>query len=138
MPVEMTIPFALGPDGNVSLAVEDYPRAKQRVQALVTTKPTERVMDTRFGVPLERFLFESDDASIQVELRSTVADVVARYEPGVAIGSVSPVVVSDSDPGTVTAQVLFTLTEDPHSGGGRFANTAVITPAGTVTETLRG
>lgn len=137
MPVEMVIPFALDPGGLVAMVEDPYSRASQRVKALVGSRPTERVMDSRFGVPFDRILFEPDDDTIELELRDMVEAALATYEPGVELISIEPEQLSDED-GIASVKVDFRLTEDPINGASLFVNTATINTGGTVKEVLRG
>lgn len=137
MPVEMAIPFALGPNGSVALVTDPYSRVTQRVKAIVGSRPTERVMDADFGVPLDRLLFDEDDESTEAEMRQLIEKSLRIYEPGVEVFEVTPEMDQAGD-GIASVKVDFRLTEDPTTAGAQFVNTAVVLAGGTVKETLRG
>tara|TARA_B100001250_G_C19599936_1_gene700157 strand:- start:329 stop:718 length:390 start_codon:yes stop_codon:yes gene_type:complete len=58
---------------------------KQNVKMVVLTSPGERVMDPEFGVGIRRFLFENANTNTYGELRSRIANQIARYLPFVNI-----------------------------------------------------
>lgn len=137
MPVEMAIPFALGPDGSVAMVSDPLRRAVQRVVALVGTRPTEKIMDADFGVPLDSLVFEPDTDVAETELQDMVENALARYEPGITLLDVTPV-MGEENTGVVDAKISIELTEDPITGTNQFVNTATIYPGGTVREIIRG
>jgi uncharacterized protein len=137
MPVEMAIPFGLNPNCEVIMVFDPYQRAIQRIMALVGTRPSERVMDAKFGVPLDNLVFEEDDDLSEVELQDMVTTAIAKYEPGVIVQNIQPILNDDGD-GVLDALVEISLTEDPFTGSTQFVNTATISTGGTVQETIRG
>jgi phage baseplate assembly protein W len=139
MPVEMTIPFALTPDGRVSTESDPYRRALQRVIAMVGSMPGERVMDLDFGVNVSSLVFSEDDTLGDIELAEMITTALAVYEPGVRLVSAKPILDVAGD-GISSVDLKIELTEDPSTGfdASRWANTATISPGGTVTETIRG
>lgn len=133
----MAIPFALSPDGSVRMVSDPYDRARQRIKAIVGTRPTERAMDVNFGIPLDALVFEPDDDTVEMELREMVEEALLVYEPGVTIEAV----IAEQDEagdGVSSVKVEFSITEDPVSGESLFVNTATIRPGGTVKEIIRG
>lgn len=137
MPTEMAIPFALSSDGSVAMVTDLYDRTAQRIKAIVGTRPTQRVMDADFGIPLDNALFDPDEETTELEVREMVETALARYEPGVEIREVVAE-GSETGDGVASVRVGFGLTEDPVTGAAQFVNTATVRRGGTVKEVIRG
>ena len=57
----------------------------QNLKMLILTSPGERVMDTRFGVGLKRFLFEMNDEATYEIIASKIREQVSQYLPFVEV-----------------------------------------------------
>jgi phage baseplate assembly protein W len=61
---------------------------QQNFKNLILTIPGERIMDTDFGVGIQRYLFETSIASASSEIKSQVALKLEKYMPFVRLNNV--------------------------------------------------
>lgn len=61
---------------------------KQNFKNLVLTNPGERIMDTRFGVGIRRFLFENRTEDLKFKITSAIEQQVKLYMPFLIINQV--------------------------------------------------
>jgi phage baseplate assembly protein W len=139
MSVQMTIPFALGADGGISVESNADVQIHQRVLALAQIDAGTRPMLTSLGVPLHGLLFESITDPVVQQTAQAVKDLITAYEPGVIVMGVTPT-VSPSDPTTINVTVSYDRRDAQNSDASAQANsnTVVISAGGTVTEVIRG
>ena len=84
----------------------------QNLKMLILTSPGERVMDTRFGVGLKRFLFEMNDESTYEAIASKIREQVSQYLPFVEIQKIdfsTPENNPDLFPHHVRTQITFKI-----------------------------
>ena len=75
-------------DGPYALNKDLVETTKQNFKNLVLTNPGERVMDVDFGVGIQGFLFELDNAAIRSSLQSRIQSQAAKYMPFVEITNI--------------------------------------------------
>lgn len=88
--VAMSIPFALDDSGAVAIEQVPVTQLSERVSALASTQPGQRVMAARFGVDSAHLLFGVSELSLQA-LRVQLIDAMKLYEPGAMLTSIAPV-----------------------------------------------
>ena len=62
---------------------------QQNLKNLVLTNPGERIMDSRFGVGIKRFLFENFSPIVKSDIKSSITTQVSRYMPFLAIEEIA-------------------------------------------------
>lgn len=62
---------------------------QQNLKNLVLTNPGERIMDSRFGVGIKRFLFENFSPIVKSDIKSSITTQVNRYMPFLAIEEIA-------------------------------------------------
>ena len=75
-------------DGHYALIKSYKDLVRQNFKNLVLTNPGERVMDVDFGVGIQGFLFELDNAAIRSSLQSRIQSQAAKYMPFVEITNI--------------------------------------------------
>jgi phage baseplate assembly protein W len=80
---------------------------RQNFKNLILTIPGERVMDTDFGVGIQRFLFESSLATSASSIQSAVAKKTQKYMPFVNLQNVivEPGEIQDS----MTVRIFYSV-----------------------------
>jgi len=63
----------------------DIDQIKSDLLILLLTEPGERVMLPEFGTPLRKYFFEPNDPSVISQVRQTIADSIAVWEPRIAV-----------------------------------------------------
>lgn len=101
--VSMSIPFAIDSSGLVATEQSPLEALAQRVSALASTQPGERVMANRFGVNTAALLFTMSDPLVTSNLMITIAAAMKTYEPGATLKSITPILDSS---GTGVASIL--------------------------------
>lgn len=104
---ELAQPFGLSPSGGVAVVSDPGSIAQQHLQALVSTQPGERVMQPTYGVPLAKFLFGIDAATVDSLLAVDVGAAIRTWEPSIALQDVQTS-VADTSLGTVAINVEYT------------------------------
>lgn len=139
MSLQMSVPFALAPDGTISVETNPDRQISQRVVTVVSTTPGERVMNLNFGVPLHDFVFEGIDSDTESRIAQMVTTALATYEPGVRVRVVKPTLSANQD-SVLGVEVDFQRTDSPTSplAIAKRVNTAIIKIGGTVEEVIRG
>ena len=62
---------------------------QQNLKMLVLTKPGERVMEPRFGVGLETYLFENFGQETMAQIDHKIREQASIYMPGIKIQSIT-------------------------------------------------
>lgn len=138
MPIEISIPFRLGPDKTVATEVIPDAQIRQHVMSLINTEPGERVVLGDYGVPLAEMVFEENDETVSTIVAQDIQDGLAKYEPGVLVRGVSAVPGMTGD-GLSRVNVAYYRTDAPDSPVvSRNMNAAVVTASGKVIEVVRG
>ncbi|MFH9731884.1 poly-gamma-glutamate hydrolase family protein [Streptomyces sp. NPDC017260] len=86
--VAMRTPFAIDHSGGVDTTTDPREQLLDRVQALVSTLPGERVMRATYGVPTSAALFEVDADAANDQLQRAVLSAVAEFEPSAVVSAV--------------------------------------------------
>jgi phage baseplate assembly protein W len=63
----------------------DINQIKSDLLILLLTEPGERVMLPEFGTPLRKYFFEPNDSNITNQVRQTIAESIAAWEPRIAV-----------------------------------------------------
>ena len=139
MPVEISVPFHIADDGSVAFESSPDRQIAQRVNALVSTEPGERVMQPGYGVALQALVFETDDELVTAETTDIVAKALSFYEPGLILRSVNPVRGKHGD-GISTVEVQYSRSDAASTDASlaRNVNTAEVRIGGEVREVIRG
>lgn len=90
MSLSIAIPFSLDESGTVAVASSDIEALSQRVTALASTQPGERVMAIPFGVDTASLLFNVDANSVLQMLTTGLMAKMKVYEPSAELTSVQP------------------------------------------------
>ncbi|MEP5340738.1 MAG: GPW/gp25 family protein [Algibacter sp.] len=85
--------------------VEDI---KQSLQILLSTALQERIMQSKFGCDLNRFLFEETSQGVINDIRNTVSDAILNHEPRILVDAVK-LENSDSENGLITISIDYTI-----------------------------
>lgn len=137
MPVEISVPFRLGPDNQIAVESDINAQTRQHVMSLINTEPGERTVLGDYGIPLAEMLFEDDDELVANEIATDISNALRTFEPGVVIKDVSAVHGPEGD-GLAQVKVQYYRTEAPDSPvASRNVNIAVISPSGKVSEVIR-
>lgn len=139
MSIQPSIPFSLTPDGRVSIETDPNVQIGQRVNALVSTAPGDRVMNLNYGVALNAFVFEDIDDETEARLADVVKTALSIYEPGVVVRVVTPTWSADQT-SVLGVNVDYQRTDAPNSPLviSKKINTAVLKVGGTVQEVING
>ena len=73
---------------------EGETNVEESLRVLLTTDPGERVNLPDYGAGLSRYLFQPNVASTHVQIRKSIQDAIARWEPRVQVDTV----LVDADP----------------------------------------
>ena len=79
---------------------------RQNFKNLILTIPGERMMDTKFGVGIQRFLFENGVAS-SAGIQNEVAQQVTKYMPFVILRNV--LVQPGTEEGSLTVRIFYAV-----------------------------
>jgi hypothetical protein len=132
MSVQVTVPFALDPNGAISKRTDENLQAFDRVQALVNTQPGERVMLPNYGIRATELVWEPDVSIVSNELTQQLAYQSALWEPNLDI-RISRLPESP-DEGTAGIEFDYSIKTGPTTGN----QYAVIGPSGVLLQkTLR-
>jgi len=118
-PIAAALPFAIDATGSVSVQPSASAQLRDRVTALASTQPGQRVARVNFGVDTASLLFSYRDPMGPTQLGHELADAMRIYEPGATLTSVTPIM---SPAGTGIAAVLADavrrdVSQHPGSGG---------------------
>lgn len=97
MSTTCAIPFQLDSTGAVQQVTDDSRALQDRVMALVSTVPGERLMRADFGIPTPNELFDPNIGDLVfAELKLLAAQAIALWEPGAVIVDIQPVINQDA------------------------------------------
>ena len=84
-------------DGPYRLNKKTKEAVRQNLKNLILTAPGERIMDPKFGVGLNTFLFEQNTPFLKDDIRGRIMSQVEKYLPFVEIQQIT-MITSDDDP----------------------------------------
>lgn len=97
MSTAVSIPFHIDSTGAVQTTSSDEQALQDRVMALVSTVPGERLMRADYGVPTPRELFDPNIGDIVfAELKLLAAQAIRQWEPGAVIVDIEPSINQDA------------------------------------------
>lgn len=133
MGVQVSVPFALSPDGSISKRTDPDMQAFDRLQSLLNTEPGERVMLPDYGISATSLIFDPDVDYVRNELNNQIQYQSTIWEPDIEIRTV--IVPDDvAEQGTAAIQVEFQVRTNVAQGN----QYAVIGPSGVLLQkTLR-
>lgn len=111
MSVNFLAPFQLTSQGSVATTADPDTIAMQRVRAIISTAPNERVMLADYGVDLPAYLFSTDIAESVARISTDIITAMQKYEPTITILDVEPV-VNETALGIEDVKVEFTQSTD--------------------------
>lgn len=131
MSVTINLPFSFDANGAVATTTSERKQLLNRVRAVVSTAPGDRVMRPNYGVDTASFLFMPIAGIAEAEIRSAIVAGVARWEPSAVVHSVD-FAINDTL-SLVDASVQVARADIP---GREQANTRIVTieQGGTVSE----
>jgi uncharacterized protein len=103
-------------DRDIITVQEDLALVKSSIYQILNTTPGERVMYPEFGSNLRRLLFEPNDIFLEADVRYSVSEAIARWEPRVQL--LSAQIISDANDrnlGIIKISVEFRLVNNPKS-----------------------
>jgi len=92
---DLNISFKPHPITGDLVVSKDVAAIKQAIRTLLLTNKGERLFQPDLGSDISRYLFEPLDFSIAGLVKSSITDLMNRYEPRVILSSIS--VVPDFD-----------------------------------------
>ena len=97
--------------GVYSLITNYHDEIKQNFKNLVLTNPGERIMDTRFGVGIRKFLFENRSEDLKFKITSAIEQQVKLYMPFLIINQVLFLEEDDmpSDPNSLEMTINYSI-----------------------------
>lgn len=127
--VSMAIPFAVDDSGLVATEQAQVAALSQRVTALASTQPGERVMAVDFGVDTAALLFNATgDQAFQV-LGIGLTAKMRRFEPGAELTGIRPLLNAS---GSGVAAVVATARPVAGTGASSSSATVIVRADGTV------
>lgn len=84
----MKTPFAIDHSGLVANTTDEREMLLDRVHALASTLPGDRVYRATYGVPTTAALFAVDGATANQILQGQVRDAVSRWEPSAVVSAI--------------------------------------------------
>lgn len=89
--IAMSIPFAIDDSGAVTVEQVPVKQLADRVTALASTQPGERVMAIRFGVDTANLLYAASDPLVAQQLTLGLTSAMKIFEPGAVLTGVTPI-----------------------------------------------
>ena len=80
---------------------------EQSLHILLSTIPGERVMHTRYGCELNRYLFEEVDQSLLTNLKNEITEAIIDYEPRITVDQVT--ITNDMLQGLLLIHIDYTI-----------------------------
>lgn len=118
-PVAAALPFAIDATGAVSIQPSATAQLRDRVTALASTQPGQRVARVNFGVDTASLLFDYRHPMGSTQLGNELAAAMRVYEPGATLTSVTPVLdpTGTGIAGVVADAVRKDVSQNVGSGG---------------------
>ncbi len=100
----------------LSYSVEDGPYAlnknivdvvKQNFKMLLLTIPGERIMDSDFGVGIQRYLFENDSIQLRSNISSRIKQQVSKYLPFLKVRDVILPELNNANNNIITISIKY-------------------------------
>lgn len=90
-PVAVALPFAVDATGALAVQPSATAQLRDRVTALASTPPGQRVAAVNFGVNTAQLLFNFRDPMATTQIGHEVAAAMTVYEPSAVLRSITPV-----------------------------------------------
>lgn len=95
--VTVAIPFSINQSGLVETEQVPVKQLADRVTALASTQPGERVMAIRFGVDTANLLYALGDPMVSNQLALGLTVAMKVYEPGAVLTGIAPIANASGD-----------------------------------------
>lgn len=105
------VPFQLTSQGTVATTSDPDTVSSQRVKAIISTSPNQRVMLADYGIPLASYLFSPDIPESIDRITTDIITAMQKYEPVITILEVKPI-INEAAIGVQDIQVEFTQSTD--------------------------
>ena len=76
---KLPLMFDKGQDGVYGLNKTIQETIKQNLKMLLLTSPGERMMDSKFGVGIKRYIFEQDNDDLRNNKETRIQDQIKKY-----------------------------------------------------------
>ena len=114
MSTTVAIPFHVDSTGAIQTVVDDDRALQDRVMALVSTVPGERLMRADYGVRTTDALFDPIVREIVLgELKLEIAQAIRKWEPAAVITDIRP--IATDDPTSVAMDVRVGRADTPNA-----------------------
>jgi len=97
--------------GPYKLNVTHTEMIKQNFKNLILTNPGERIMDTRFGAGIRKFLFENRTEELNFRITSAIEQQVKLYMPFIVVSEILFLEEDDipADPNTLEMVINYSI-----------------------------
>lgn len=127
--VAPAIPFSIDHSGGLTLVSDSFMQLSDRVRALVSTQPGERVMRRTFGVATAATLFAVSAETAQAQIQQATLEAVARWEPEARVRTVAG--TPNFEQGVVNVQVSLSRPDMPQAEAREVLRTVGVHVGGT-------
>ncbi len=100
-------PFKINPSTGKTGLVSGIENIEQSIQAILSTKPGERLYHKDFGIDLSELLFESQDSATLKSLEEKITSGLMQFQTMIIVDSVK--FELDAQKGIVHIDVAFTI-----------------------------
>jgi uncharacterized protein len=111
--IDVDYPISKGTMGYFQQTFDTFDSERNKLINLISTLEGERVMQPRFGLGIEKYLFEQITSDLSAKLQSEINSKIAFWLPNILVNNLSIDISSGADRNTVTIEVNFSLKANP-------------------------
>ena len=111
--LDMDYPITKGNMGYFQQTFDTFDSERNKLINLMSTLEGERVMQPKFGLGIEKYLFEQITSDLQSRLQSEIRSKVGFWLPNIQINDMTVDIVSGVDRNIVTIKIDFSLKANP-------------------------
>jgi phage baseplate assembly protein W len=111
--IDMDYPIAKGNMGYFQQTFDTFDSERNKLINLMSTHEGERVMQPKFGLGIEKYLFEQITSDLSSRLQSEIRNKIGFWLPNLQINNLSVDIASGVDRNTVTITIDFSLKANP-------------------------
>jgi uncharacterized protein len=111
--IDMDYPINKGNMGYFQQTFDTFDSERNKLINLMSTREGERVMQPKFGLGIEKYLFEQITSDLSSRLQSEIRNKIGFWLPNLQINNLSVDIISGVDRNTVTITIDFSLKANP-------------------------
>jgi len=111
--IDMSLPIQKGNYGYFQQTFDTFDSERNKLINLMSTLEGEHVMQPKFGIGIQKYLFEQITPDLSARLQSEIRSKIAFWLPNLQINNLTVDITTNVDRNTVNISIDFSLVSNP-------------------------